>query len=344
MNKYGRPSKFVTHVKPRFDEIKKWISEGLTEKEIAENLGVNAKVFCGYKKEYPELNDLLLDAVKKRVKHKSESWSVYKHTFPNGKVYIGITGKKPEQRWAKGKGYGKNTYIRSAIEKYGWENVEHEILFDDLTEEEAKVKEIELIKQYDSNFPDHGYNLTCGGEGYVLTPEQRRRNALRKRNFGSVMIASGIQDILDNINTVQMLSSKGYTKEEIANVLGVARTTWYEWEKKEPIIKEAVDLGRIEAVQAIKAALFKRATGFSYTEKKVITKKILLDGEDGEKIPADLVQTSVCSKYVLPDPASAMILLKHWDKDNEWTNDPASLALKKQELELKKKHMESEDW
>ena len=35
----------------------------------------------------------------------SHSWTVYKHTFPDGKVYIGITGMKPEKRWSDGHGY-----------------------------------------------------------------------------------------------------------------------------------------------------------------------------------------------------------------------------------------------
>ena len=78
-------------------------------------------------------------------------------------------------------------------------------------------------------------------------------------------------------------------------------------------------------------------------EKKEIRKSIVIT-EDDEKIPAELVQTETYTKYALPDPASAMILLKHWDKENEWTNDPASLELKKQEFEFKKKHIESEDW
>ena len=43
----------------------------------------------------------------------------------------------PAERWKNGKGYSKNTYVRAAIEKYGWENVKHEILFTDLPEEEA---------------------------------------------------------------------------------------------------------------------------------------------------------------------------------------------------------------
>ena len=33
------------------------------------------------------------------------NYCVYKHTAPNGKVYIGITGQSPEMRWRKGYGY-----------------------------------------------------------------------------------------------------------------------------------------------------------------------------------------------------------------------------------------------
>lgn len=62
--------------------------------------------------------------------------------FPNGKRYIGITCKRPKARWDKGRGYKKrNIPIYNAILKYGWENIEHIILFENLTEEEAKNKE-----------------------------------------------------------------------------------------------------------------------------------------------------------------------------------------------------------
>ena len=37
-----------------------------------------------------------------------------------------------------------------------------------------------------------------------------------------------------------------------------------------------------------------------------------------------------------------MILLKHWAREEGWTNDPQSLELKKEELELKKEKQESE--
>ena len=74
-----------------------------------------------------------------------ENYKVYKHTFPNGKVYIGITQQTLIRRWQNGKGYYKNSFISKAINKYGWENVKHEVLFENLTKEEAEQKEIEHI-------------------------------------------------------------------------------------------------------------------------------------------------------------------------------------------------------
>ena len=92
------------------------------------------------------------------------AYSVYKHTSPNGKVYIGIISRKPEQRWSNGSGYSKNKHFAHAINKYGWENIKHEILFSDLTKEEACKMEIELILKFKSNDRRYGYNFGTGGE------------------------------------------------------------------------------------------------------------------------------------------------------------------------------------
>lgn len=91
-------------------------------------------------------------------------YTLYKHTAPNGKIYIGITSTKPEDRWKSGTGYVKNKHFYSAIKKYGWKNIRHEILLTDLTQEEAFEKEIELIKKYKSNEREFGYNHGIGGE------------------------------------------------------------------------------------------------------------------------------------------------------------------------------------
>lgn len=91
------------------------------------------------------------------------SYCVYKHTFPNGKVYIGITRQEPEIRWNYGHGYDTQQLMARAIEKYGWDNIEHEVVCDGLSKEEAEQKEIELIADYQSNNNEFGYNVANGG-------------------------------------------------------------------------------------------------------------------------------------------------------------------------------------
>lgn len=58
-----------------------------------------------------------------------DNYIVYRHTSPSGKVYIGITSRQPEQRWLNGNGYKDSPKFYNAIKKYGWDNFNHEILF-----------------------------------------------------------------------------------------------------------------------------------------------------------------------------------------------------------------------
>lgn len=81
----------------------------------------------------------------------------------NNKKYIGITKNKPELRWQNGNGY-KRQVFNNAIKKYGWNNFEHIILFENLSEEEACIKEKEMIAYYQSDNKDYGYNVSHGGE------------------------------------------------------------------------------------------------------------------------------------------------------------------------------------
>lgn len=103
------------------------------------------------------------------------NYTVYKHTSPSGKVYIGITSTSTSQRWNNGNGYKRHPYFYNAIKKYGWDNIKHEILFENLTKSSAIQKEIELIKKYKSNDRKFGYNATSGGESYELTQEIKHK-------------------------------------------------------------------------------------------------------------------------------------------------------------------------
>ena len=97
------------------------------------------------------------------------NWIVYQHIFPNNKSYIGITCRG-EARWGtKGQNYKDNQpLIYNAIQKYGWDNVKHNILQKNLSFKEAQEFEKQYIQTYHSYYLDKdgpGYNMTLGGEG-----------------------------------------------------------------------------------------------------------------------------------------------------------------------------------
>lgn len=104
-------------------------------------------------------------------------WKVYVHiNKTNGKRYVGITSQKVEYRWNYGRAYKQNPYFNNAIAKYGWDGFEHVVLFDNLSEEEAKSKERELIAEWNTQNREFGYNATAGGDGllgYVPSEETR---------------------------------------------------------------------------------------------------------------------------------------------------------------------------
>lgn len=99
------------------------------------------------------------------MEKQDKKWYVYMHTNKiNNKKYIGITSEKdPNRRWKNGFGYKQQVFFR-AIQKYSWENFDHEIILTNLTEKEAKIKEQELIAKYQSNNPLYGYNRSKGGD------------------------------------------------------------------------------------------------------------------------------------------------------------------------------------
>lgn len=90
---------------------------------------------------------------------------VYCHTNNlNGKKYIGITSQNSNQRFKNGNGYKSNKHFFMSIQKYGWNNFTHEILFKNLSQAEAQEKEIYLISKYNTRNSLYGYNIAPGGE------------------------------------------------------------------------------------------------------------------------------------------------------------------------------------
>lgn len=104
---------------------------------------------------------------------------VYKITNNiNSKIYIGITNNY-QTRWRlhkqtamnpKHKDYDKVLY--KAFRKHGIDNFSFAVLCHSLTTEEAKLKEIELIKDFNCRAYEHGYNVSPGGDLPICNPLQ----------------------------------------------------------------------------------------------------------------------------------------------------------------------------
>ena len=110
---------------------------------------------------------------------------IYKHTSPSGKVYIGQTCQKPENRWNNGNGY-KSGYFYCAIKKYGWNNIKHEVLFTGLDQLNADIIEEDLIYYYKQI--GKSYNLANGGfvnKGWNQSEESKKK--ISEANKGKKM-------------------------------------------------------------------------------------------------------------------------------------------------------------
>lgn len=108
------------------------------------------------------------------ITNSERNYIVYCHVFPTGKTlkeckkYFGITCQGYKNRWGKGGSGYKGQLVYNAIEKYGWYNTKHYILFKNLTKEEAEQKEIELIAKYNTTDRRYGYNVAKGGQGGLV--------------------------------------------------------------------------------------------------------------------------------------------------------------------------------
>ena len=69
-----------------------------------------------------------------------------------------------KRRWQNGQGYRNQSYFNNAIKKYGWDNFSHEVLAENLTQNEAYKLEQYYISLYKSNRREFGYNMSSGGE------------------------------------------------------------------------------------------------------------------------------------------------------------------------------------
>lgn len=127
----------------------------------------------------------------------------------------------------------------------------------------------------------------------------------------------------------------GATEKQIADNLGISQATWCKYKVENVEFTELIKKGRESLVTQLRGALVKRAMGFEYTEKKKYSKR----DPDGQVFQ----YVEETTKTALPDVAALNLCLKNYDPE-DWANDPQANAIKREELELKKKMYEDGKW
>lgn len=130
--------------------------------------------------------------------------------------------------------------------------------------------------------------------------------------------------------------SIGATEQEIIDWLGIASSTFYEHKNKYPELAESLDRPKAKSVIDVKNALYKKATGFTYTEKKQYLTK---DKETGK----ETLRVETFEKYCPPDSGAIAMYLRNNSKDYR-DRDNAYYDYTEMELELKKQAQEFNDF
>lgn len=93
---------------------------------------------------------------------------------------------------------------------------------------------------------------------------------------------------------------KGHNDKEIMTMIGIARPTFYDWKKNEPLFKSVFYVGRRQAVIELVDTMVRTATGFHYTEEVVDNKGQIVE----------------VKKYQPPNAQIQTFLAKNWDRQN----------------------------
>lgn len=105
-------------------------------------------------------------------------FTVYQHrNLSNGKSYVGMTSRKPNERWRSGKGYKNNLRMWKDIQNSDWnKDWEHNILGKFEDKQEALNIEEMFIWLFD--LTNDGYNIsTYDRNSYRRTDKTRRKNS-----------------------------------------------------------------------------------------------------------------------------------------------------------------------
>lgn len=103
---------------------------------------------------------------------------------------------------------------------------------------------------------------------------------------------------------VYKLAMDNKTNDEIADILGISRSTFYDWCDAHESFSDSLKKGQEAKIDKVVMNLYQRANGMEYKE----TKKTVVKGSDGKTIgKAEITETT---KYIPPDVGAICFILK----------------------------------
>jgi transcriptional regulator with XRE-family HTH domain len=110
---------------------------------------------------------------------------------------------------------------------------------------------------------------------------------------------TGKYDPTRHPDAIGALARRGLTDEQIAKELRISKKTLSQWKKDHVAVREASKEGKVLADSEVEKALYRRACGYTYTEKKVI------------RLPDGSTRSEITEKEIAPDPTSMIYWLKN---------------------------------
>ena len=166
-----------------------------------------------------------------------KNYVVYQHVTPDGMYYFGAT-QNVEKRWECNGIHYKRTSLQPYIEKYGWENIKHIVLFRDQSKEDALFIEDFLITTAQEDgvcINKQRSGLITKKEGY--DKQYREQNKDKKSDYNREYYEQNKEQILEQTkqyyeqNKEQILDKNKQYREQNRDKIKETSKQYYEQNK-----------------------------------------------------------------------------------------------------------------
>ena len=125
----------------------------------------------------------------------------------------------------------------------------------------------------------------------------------------------------DGLLLLEGWARDGLTDEQIAQKMGIAPRTYYEWRTKYPQFSQAIKKGKAPVDYEVENTLLKKALGYVMTVKKPIKLKSKKQLKNKGTIEDERIEYAEEEIYIPPDTTAQIFWLKNRRPD-KWRDKP----------------------